>query len=70
MHFRELAPNHRARTVHGIVVDHKHLRCIARLFQHRNTRPHREQALGKKVFNVVIDNDDRNVHGLKLGGIR
>ena len=65
LNFWKLPPDHRARTVYRVVVDDKFLPCSQRP-QALHPGPHRQQALRKEVLNVVIDNDDGNVHGLKL----
>ncbi|MPM37916.1 hypothetical protein SDC9_84537 [bioreactor metagenome] len=57
VYFRKFIADHLHRAIHAVVVDNIHFSVNA--FQRQ---PHRGQALFEKMFNIVVDYDNREFH--------
>ena len=60
LHLRKLLRQHLQRTVNGVVINDKHFTLNA-----LHGAAHRIEALFEEVFDVVVDDDDRELHALK-----
>ena len=58
-HLGKLLRQHLQRAVYGVVIDNKHLALDA-----LHSATHRVQALFEEVLDVIVDDDDRELHAL------